>query len=155
MGRLDTVLFDWPHLLFVIGINRNASNSHTPAKLTFRAYPNNRLVMRPSENLSAYGGVPPLGVLRKSACPLGDALRWGRLTAESLGLRRGQGGRSKMPGRRQASLARRGLLHVDPVRDPPLEVRRQLLTGDTTEKASNGVENVFSPTTQPSGLPWG
>ena len=49
MGRFDTVLFDWPHLLFVIGINRNASNSRTPAKLTFRAYPNNRLVMRPSE----------------------------------------------------------------------------------------------------------
>ncbi len=87
----DTVLFDWPHLLFVIGINRNASNSRTPAKLTFRAYPNNRFVMRPSENLSVYGGVPPLGVLRK----------------ESLGLRRGQGGRPKMPGCRQASLARR------------------------------------------------
>ena len=26
--------------------------------------------------------------VRLSACPLGDALRWGRLTAESLGLRR-------------------------------------------------------------------
>jgi len=25
--------------------------------LIFRAYPNNRVVMRPSENLSAYGGV--------------------------------------------------------------------------------------------------
>ncbi len=43
-----------------------------PKKL--RAYPNNRVVMRPSENLSPYGGV------------------------------RGQGGRPKMPGRRQASL---------------------------------------------------
>ena len=47
-----------------------------------------------------------------------------------------------MPGRRQASLARSGLLHVDPIRDP-------------TEKVSNGVENVFSPTTQASGFPWG
>ncbi len=109
MSRFDTVLFDWPHLLFVIGINRNASNSRTPAKLTFRAYPNNRVVMRPSENLSAYGGVPPLGVLRK----------------ESLGLRRGQGDRPKMSGRRQASLARRGFLYV---------------------------ENVFAPTTQASGF---
>ncbi len=71
-----------------------------PNRLTFRDYPNNRLVMTPSENLSAYGGVPPLGVLRK----------------ESLGLRRGLGGRPKMLGRQQASLARRGLLHVDPVR---------------------------------------
>ena len=79
--------------------------------------------MRPSENLSAYGGVPPLGVLRK----------------ESLGLRRGQGGRSKMLGRRQASLARRAFLHVEPIRDP-------------SEKVSNGVENVFSPTTQASGF---
>ncbi len=49
--------------------------------------------MRPSENLSAYGGV------------------------------QGQGGRPKMPGRRQANLARSGFLHV---------------------------ENVFSPTTQAS-----
>ena len=65
--------------------------------------------MRPSENLSAYGGVPRLGVLRK----------------ESLGLWRGQGGRPKMPGRRQASLARRGFLQV---------------------------ENVCSPTTQASGF---
>ncbi len=46
-------------------------------------------------------------------------------------------------------------VHVDPVRDPPLEVRRQLLTGDPTEKVSNRVENLFSPTTQPSGFPWG
>ncbi len=58
--------------------------------------------MRPSENLSAYGGV------------------------------RGQGGRPKM-------LARSGFLHVDPIRDP-------------TEKVSNGVENLFSPTTQASGF---
>ena len=66
---------------------------------SIRAYLNNRLVMRPSENLSAYGGVPPLGVLRK----------------ESLGLRRGQGGRTKMPGRRQAGLAKSGFLHVENV----------------------------------------
>ncbi len=62
---------------------------------TIRAYSYNRLVMRPCENLSAYGGV------------------------------RSQGGRPKMPDRRQASLARSGLLHV---------------------------ENVFSPTTQASGF---
>jgi hypothetical protein len=78
------------------GIRRKASLSglrttggmlpfSTPSNI-LRAYPNNRVVMRLSENLSAYGGV------------------------------RGQGGRPKMPGRRQASLARRGLLHVYPVR---------------------------------------
>jgi len=34
--------------------------------------------------------------------------------------------------------------NVDPVRGPPLEVRRQLLTGDPTEKASNGVDRLKS-----------
>ncbi len=47
-----------------------------------------------------------------------------------------------MPGRQQASLARRTFLHVDPIRYP-------------SEKVSNGVENVFSPTTQASGFPMG
>jgi len=44
-----------------------------------------------------------------------------------------------MPGCRQASLARSGFLHIDPIRDP-------------SEKVSNGLENVFSPTTQASGF---
>ncbi len=72
VSRFDTVLFDRPHLLFVIGINRNASNSRTPAKLTFRAYPNNRLVMRPSPDISGRPGRqaknawPPAGEPRQA-----------------------------------------------------------------------------------------
>ncbi len=42
---------------------------------------------------------------------------------------------------------------VDPVRDPPLEVRRQLLTGDPTEKVSNGVDGFKPP--KDRDKPWG
>jgi hypothetical protein len=51
--------------------------------MRIRAYPNNRVVMRPSENLSAYGGV------------------------------RGQGGRPKMLGGVVFSTLRTGFLHVE------------------------------------------
>jgi len=57
-----------------------------------------------------------------------------------------------MPGRRQAIFARRALLHVDPVRDPPLEVRRQLLTGDPTRKVSKGADNVLDELAQQAAI---
>ena len=66
--------------------------------------------MRPSENLSPYGGVPPLGVL------------W-----------RGQGGSSKMPGRRQASLAISGLLHVENVYSPTTQAKHRASLGDRAD----------------------
>jgi len=44
------------------------------------------------------------------------------------------------------------VLCPDPIRDPPLEVRRQLLTGDPTGKVSNGADNVLDELAQQAAI---
>ncbi len=48
--------FFLPHLPLFFTAIAISFNFAPAAKLAFRTYPNNRVVMRPSENLSAYGG---------------------------------------------------------------------------------------------------